>query len=88
MMTDVPAWIFTVANISIAVVFAVILLNLYSKQSKTMLDMSERWAERLAELVEKSTAALAGVQSAVIALQSLVSALCDEVRGQRRGGQL
>ena len=83
-MTEVPAWIFTAANISIAVVFAVILLSLYSRQSSAMLSMAEKWTARLAELVEKSSVALLALQTAVISLQTLVSSLCEEVRAQRR----
>ena len=85
MIAEIPAWIFTLANASISVVFAVILLSLYSKQTNAMMAMSERWAATLAQLVKESTAALVGVQSAVVALQTLVASLCEEVRAQRRG---
>ena len=84
MMTEIPAWIFTLANASIAVVFAVILLNLYSKQTGSIIAMIERWTATLVQLVEKITVALAGVNAAIVALQTLVASLCEEVRSQRR----
>jgi len=83
-IADLPAWVFTVANVSISVVFAVILLNLYSKQSKDILAMTREWTGRLGELVEKSTAALTGVGAAIVTLQTLVASLCEEVREQQR----
>jgi hypothetical protein len=82
-MTEIPAWIFTAANLSIAVVFAVVLLNLYSRQSAAIIALATSWTARLAELVEKSTSALVGVQAAVITLQTLVATLCEEVRDRR-----
>jgi hypothetical protein len=84
MLTEIPAWIFTFANISIAIVFALILLNLYSRQSTAMLALMEKWTQRLAELVEKSTAAWTLATAAVVTLQTLVNTLCDEVRDRHR----
>ena len=80
-----PQLILGVANFGISAVFAVILLNLYSRQSHDIVRMSEEWTKRLIDLVEKTTAALTAVQGAVITLQNAVSALCEEVRrGKRR----
>jgi len=72
-----PQLILGLANFGVSAVFAIVLLNLYAKQSRDIMKLSQQREGQLVALVEKNTAA-------ITALQSAVSALCDEMRRERR----
>lgn len=82
-----PGLISDLANIGISVMFAVVLLSLYTKQTRGIIDLTERWTERLAEVaaestraIEQQTAVMREFHAAMITLQMAVTQLCEEVR--------